>query len=245
MRLNLHAPASGQVHALSSDHPAMVENRTVYRHRVVDVRSGIDLLKRGAENAKLGARVTKGPWAEMPIYSLTLEERATCPASCHMLATCYGNALGYSARYRHGPTLEARIRQEVNHLSRRHPRGFVVRLHVLGDFYSFDYVHAVWAPLLRAHPQLHVWGYTAWPEDSRIGVALRALPWHQFAIRFSSPDRGPQRAVVLSGAKEAIGKKNLIVCPVETGKTNSCGSCGLCWSPAARKKTIGFIAHGR
>lgn len=45
----------------------------------------------GANNPKTGKRITKGLWAGMPIYTLTLEERASCPSYCHMWRDCYGN----------------------------------------------------------------------------------------------------------------------------------------------------------
>lgn len=244
MRLNLHAPATGEADALSADHYAMLANRSVYQNRVVEPRRGIDVLKPGSSNSKLGGSVTKGAWAGSPIFSLTLEERATCPSSCHMLASCYGNSMSFAARYRHGPELERAIENEVLYRARRNPDGLVIRLHILGDFYSVDYV-GLWASLLRRTESLRVFGYTAWPEDSAIGRSILRLPWPRFAIRFSSADRGPRRAVTLRSAAEAAGKKNLIVCPVETGRARSCGTCGLCWSPAAKKKTIGFIVHGQ
>ena len=59
-----------------------------------------------------------------------------------------------------GPELEARLEREIEVLDVRHGGGFVVRLHVLGDFYSVEYV-GLWRRLLRQYPTLRVFGYTA------------------------------------------------------------------------------------
>src|SRR5205807_1557903 len=45
-------------------------------------------------------------------------------------------------------------------------------------------------------------------------------------------------------ARRKLAADNIIVCPAQTGATDCCGSCGLCWHPSAKTKTIGFIAHG-
>ena len=188
--------------------------------------------------------VTKGAWTGMPIYSLTLEERATCPQSCHHWSSCYGNGMPAAIRYQHGLKLEPAIERNLRQLQRKHPGGFVIRLHVLGDFMSTAYLDA-WAHWFDQFPALRVFGYTAWQPDTTIGAAVAELSnrrWDRFAIRLSSPTPGRQRAVTLWSAEP---RNDVILCPVQTGKTRSCGSCAVCWSPAARDKTIAFLAHGR
>jgi hypothetical protein len=37
---------------------------------------------------------------------------------------------------------------------------------------------------------------------------------------------------------------DVIVCPAQTSKTAACSSCGLCWAPAARSKTVAWLKHG-
>ena len=59
-----------------------------------------------------------------------------------------------------GPELEARLERQIEVLDVRHGGGFVVRFHVLGDFYSVEYV-GLWRRLLRQYPTLRVFGYTA------------------------------------------------------------------------------------
>lgn len=254
-RNNFHAPLKpGRVKGLRPDHPAIEEMRTVFPGRVRDpfvgARRGtaIDahphVLVTGHNQKKLGAYVEKGAWSGMPIYSLTLEERATCPASCHNWKECMGNSMHWSVRYRHGPELEARLAAELAELQQMFPSGFVVRLHLLGDFVSVAYVRR-WAGWLDRFPALRVFGYTARLPTTAIGAAVARLSaerWDRFAVRLSSPEPGPGRAVTLWSTNPVPG---VLICPAQLGKTKSCGSCALCWSPAARDRTIGFIAHGR
>ena len=107
------------------------------------------------------------------MFTLTLEERATCPTTCTLLWECYGNSLPFSRRHEHGPALEEAIAGEIRkHLATR-PDGIVVRLHLLGDFYSANYA-AFWLTLIRRHRRLRVFGYTAHPADSDIGRIIMA-----------------------------------------------------------------------
>ncbi|MDE2469291.1 MAG: hypothetical protein KGL35_11245, partial [Bradyrhizobium sp.] len=90
------------------------------------------------------------------------------------------------------------------------------------------------------YPALHVFGYTARLCDSVIGHVVRAMNREsggRCAIRFSTPEGGPMTATTI----ERPG----IVCPVQTGRADCCGTCGLCWSPAMRGKAIIFLDHGR
>ena len=41
-------------------------------------------------------------------------------------------------------------------------------------------------------------------------------------------------------ATELVAKGKAFVCPVQTGKTDSCGTCGLCWSAT---KAVVFLTH--
>lgn len=248
IRMQLHRPmAPEKVRGLPDDNDALIEGRTIFPTRVRAAGDAPNLLVPGAWSRKLGSIVTKGGWRGFPIYALTLEERATCPRDCHNWAACYGNSMQGSWRNQHGPELEAKLERELAALQREHPGGFVVRLHVLGEFYSVDYVRR-WAAWLDRFPALHVFGYTARDWLSDIGAELAVLSfrrWDRFAVRLSSRDPGRMRAVTLWQTPVAGGPSGeTIVCPAQLGRAKGCGSCGLCWSPAARGKTIGFIAHG-
>lgn len=230
----------GRSRVLGFDHRASLAGTTVFPNHVT-LPDLVPVLKDGGQQRKLGPRVHKGTWKGMPIYSLTLEERATCPRACKQWRSCYGNMMGLARRFAHGPVLESRIIEELAYLQHRHPRGFVVRLHILGDFYSLRYV-SLWHHALAAFPALRVFGYTAWQPHTAIGGAIamiRDAQWHRFAVRTSGAPDGPRTMVVDHCTNMDIG----IVCPVQLGKSKNCGSCALCWSPAARDRPIVFLQH--
>jgi len=234
------------VTGLPEGHPALVEKRTLFPSSVVTPAQSERLLVSGEHNRKLGDRIVKGPWKGMPLFHLTLEERKTCPEACFNWRTCYGNGMP-KARRHSTEEIEARLIVELVDLGRRYPGGFVVRLHTLGDFFSVDYVD-LWKRALLKVPPLHVFGYTAHPRDSEIGQAIydqTCLSWDRFAIRFSSKDPAPQGATTIFRRPESATVPEGIVCPAETGATDCCGTCGLCWAPGARDKTIVFVAHGQ
>lgn len=227
----------------------MIEGRTLFPSTVVDVKDSPRLFVSGHNNPKLGAAVRKGPRAGWPIFHLTLEERATCPRSCAVYDYCFGNGMYRARRHRHGPDLEAMIVEELDLLSRDYPDGYLIRLHTLGDFYSVGYV-ALWAQMLKKHPALHVFGYTARTEQDddaesqRIAAALVRLTearWSRFAIRFSRPGGGPQGAFVVDADP---CRPDTVVCPAQTGGTAACATCGLCWVDAYRDRAIAFLRHG-
>lgn len=230
---------------LRRDHPALAKMETIFPKARQTARDSFKLLKPGTDQRKLGGRVTKGRWAGMPIFSLTLEERATCSPTCPQLRWCYGNTMPHAKRTQEGQHLEARLEQELYHLNRKHPRGFVVRLHILGDFYSLGYV-ARWHRWILRYPALHVFGYTQRPLADPIGdavIRLRKSAWSQFAIRHSHTEAGPGRTIVVETAQDAA-RAGAILCPAQTGATASCATCGLCWARAAFPRTIAFLRHG-
>ena len=228
---------------LKPDHPAVVQGRTLFPKSVVNASDSPRLLVSGHNNPKLGKKVIGGWQDGWPIFHLTLEERATCPGTCVQWETCYGNAMPFALRHRASMALEARLDDEIEALAALWPRGFLVRLHTLGDFYSVAYVE-LWRALLTRHPSLHVFGYTARGEWDPIHRALRRvimdLGWDRFAIRASGV-WGVEGSVVVD---EASPDPSLVMCPAQVEKTTACATCKLCWAPAVRGKTIGFLKHG-
>lgn len=220
----------GKPMTLAADHPAVVEGRTLFPGNLVP--PGDRVLKSGAHQRKLGAKVVKGRWTGMPIFTLTLEERATCPRNCQHWNDCYGNHMQWPKRFMPGPALQEQIAVELDALAVKYPRGFVVRLHILGDFYSVHYVME-WGRWMQRYANLHVFGYTAHLRDSEIGAALQmvrdAFP-ARWWIRWSHQDKDDWLSTGESG----------IVCPVQTNKTDACGTCGLCWTV---EKPIKFLVH--
>jgi hypothetical protein len=95
------------------------------------------VLVSGHNNGKIGRDVRKGHLRGYWIYTLSLEERATCPAGCRHWRSCYGNAMPFAKRVRHGRALLERLETEIAALlAVRGRRGILIRLHALGDFYS-------------------------------------------------------------------------------------------------------------
>ena len=241
-----HDPAL--VMGLRGQHPAILESRTLFPSTVVDASASPRVLVSGVNSRKIGARVTKGRWKGMPIYTLTLQERATCPTSCAVWVTCYGNNMHYARRHNPGPELEDKIIRDVTMLSRKHTLGIVIRLHVLGDFYSPEYVR-MWLSLVLAYPQLHIFGFTAHPSTSEIGAEvahLNDLSAGHCVIRFSKGLIEDKFAFPTAETIHYDPKSNThnggVICPVQTNKTPACATCGLCWTTA---KPIVFLLHGR
>lgn len=224
--------------SLPPNHPALVDGRTLFPSRVEAPSDRPRLLIDGHNSRKIGRRVMKGPWRGFPIFTLTLEERATCPRSCEQWTTCYGNSMNWARRIKHGRALEERLWEELADKQQHHPGGFVVRLHILGDFYSVDYAE-LWAEALESYPALHVFGYTARSPQSEIGTVVAELIGvhpDRFHIRFSGWDGPRNGSVVIDHADETAH----IICPAQTGKTDCCATCALCWHS---DRTIAFLRH--
>lgn len=245
-RFTEHKPA-GRPLILKPDHPAVDGARTLFPKSVGVPHVEERLFKSGHNSRKIGDRVTKGMWKGMPIYTLTLEERATCPKVCEHWRDCFGNKMHWSTRWASGPLLEKNIPIHIAALADKHPKGFVVRLHVLGDFYSSGYVW-MWSMLMSQFPQLHVFGYTRrWGEDR--GSIKQTIETHlslmndyfstRWRVRFS--ERGGRMGTKTVDDVTLRGKTpDGIVCPAQTGDADCCGTCGLCWNT---DQPIVFLNH--
>lgn len=227
-----------------ADSPPVLEHRTVYPSTVKDPEEVGHIFKSGHNNGKIGREVVKGKWKGFPIYMLTLEERATCPSYCPLFVECYGNNMHLAQRWRHGPDLELFIELEIQDLALMHPNGFAIRLHVLGDFYSTAYVRR-WHALMENYPQLHVFGFTARTDvDEQITQTIAAIHRDypdRWMIRFSGADMDEMKTM----ASEVVddpdqAHESSTVCPQQTGKTDCCGTCALCWES---RNNITFLRH--
>lgn len=252
---------------LSKTEIAVMTSRSVYKNRVKSVTDSMGKTERvikKSTNVKLGKKITRGKLKGAPIYTVTLEERATCPVSCAHWKTCYGNNMMFAIRYDANDALIDTMESELIELQRKHPNGFMVRLHVLGDFFSIAYV-AKWAKWLTMFPALNIYGYTANQPDATdtlersIGLALLSLRTAsptRFAIRFSGNfdhDTWTALSADDSRAVDMVANKQAFICPtqisVETGKlakkdektlVPDCGACGLCWTA---QKPVVFLTH--
>ena len=63
------------------DHPAITSGHTIFPSTVQTGRAQW-ALKSGTNSRKIGGVVLKGRWRGFAIYTLTLEERSTCPTTC-------------------------------------------------------------------------------------------------------------------------------------------------------------------
>lgn len=230
---------------LKEENPILVEGRTMFPKRVKS-SSDRNILGGAENNTKLGNGkriIRKGKWKGMPLFTLTLEERKTCPRSCEHWRDCFGNNMYLATRISHKDSFFEDLEREISNYAQRYPNGFVVRLHVLGDFFSVEYVE-LWGRLLKAFPQLKTFGYSA-VKDGEISKALHTLRKKyrkRFQIRQSSNNSFSKRRKFLKFAANEKFKGKGIVCPHSTGQVESCVTCGLCFEPNF-DKTIIFPDH--
>ena len=230
---------------IKTSHKAIQEGRTVF---VNSIKSSKDfkILQLAKRNSKLGNGkyiIKKGSWKGMPLFSITLEERKTCPKSCHHWGDCFGNNMFLASRISHKTSFKRNLEREVNDVSKRYPNGFVIRLHVLGDFYSVAYVQ-LWALLLKQHKNLRIFGYTARTSGAiaeTLDELRKSFP-NRFLLRESSNNSySPKRKTKSFAANENFTGDG-IICPHSEKKTDSCLTCGLCLN-GNFKKTIIFPTH--
>ena len=78
-----------------------ITGRSVFWRKGVKPAGDAPLVS-GHSNVKIGRDVRKGKlFRGYWIFTLTLEERATCPRSCFHWDTCYGNNMPFSKRINH------------------------------------------------------------------------------------------------------------------------------------------------
>jgi hypothetical protein len=120
--------------------------------------------------------------------------------------------------------------------------GVLIRLHALGDFYSIEYVE-FWLRMLREHPNLAVFGYTARQSQHADGIGdaiqeMNAVFSDRSMIRFSDGGTADMSTVSI-GSPESC-PSNAFICPEQTGKTLGCDTCGACWGT---RKNVAFLEH--
>ncbi len=205
------------------------------------------LLKKGSSNKKLGFKVSAKKWTGKRLYSLTLVERETCPTSCHHWDDCYGNNMPFAHRFS-TEGLIPRLEQEIKELMLKHKEGIVIRLHVLGDFYSEEYVE-FWQKMLLTHPKLCLFGYTArrgdniasalWMLNKRFSERCVIRHSGNYEADIQSDTQGPFKEDWSYAAEESFTGASFD-CPEQTGTLKDCASCGLCW---ITPKTVRFTTH--
>ena len=218
---------------------------TIYQKSIKNA-SEFTTLKKGSSNKKLGFNVTAKKWTGKRLYSLTLVERETCPTTCHHWIDCYGNNMPFAHRFS-TIGLTAKLDKEIEMLMEKHKKGIVIRLHVLGDFYSESYVR-FWKEQLEKHPLLCIFGYTARKGDNIAHAIWKMNHPDRCVIRHSGNKDYDGKLFATQktfkenwsyAADESFEGKSFD-CPEQTGKIKDCASCGLCWMTT---KTVRFATH--
>ena len=215
-----------------------MKTSTIYQK---SIKSPIEFqtLKKGSGNKKLGFKVTSKKWGGKRLYSLTLVERETCPTSCHHWNDCYGNNMPFAHRFSTIGLLP-KLAEELHVLNDKHPQGIVIRVHVLGDFMSVEYVK-FWETMMLDYPNLCIFGYTGRELNDPIGMAIHMLNLRyseRFVVRFSRNFDSTETGKSFAANESFEGKS--FDCPEQTGKVKNCASCGLCWTTT---KTVRFLSH--
>ena len=212
---------------------------TIYKKNVFpSSKYQFKIIKQVTTQAKLGKWVTKGRLKGARMYTVTFEERKTCPKSCFHWNDCYGNTMPFAHRVSTNKTTMLKMWRELTEINKK-PYPILIRLHVLGDFYSVEYVQ-FWRMVFDTFENIYCYGYTAYKPSTPIGKAIKKLRdshWERFAIRYSNMPH-----VELSANSEDMGVEG-IVCPEQLGATKDCGTCGLCWTKT--KDNIIFKTHSR
>lgn len=218
---------------LTPNNPALVKAITIHPRAK---RSPVDtaILKSVSGNNKMGKGsniITKGKWAGMPMFQMSLEERATCPTNCKQWASCFANNMAFAHRIDHThPEFLAKLDAEIAGVTAKYRHGVVIRPHVIGDFYSPEYAQ-FWMNQIDKHKNLHLFGFTHRARDSDIGLIIQhANQSDRIWIRFS--DQGGDMSANVEGEG--------FPCPEQTGKTESCLTCGACWGTT---RAVSFKHH--
>ena len=222
--------------SLNPTHQAIVNSQTMYRKNVHDAGNYAYAVIKASTNIKLGKKVTKGHLKGAKIFTLTLEERATCDSDCEHWLDCYGNNMPFGHRFKANDALLVSIERDLDRLDAK-GKPYLVRLHILGDFFSVEYI-LFWRRQLAKRNLLNVYGYTRNHPTKSLGYALKLVRKQygkRFAIRFSNYPDDPFSAQSEHVSTEGIG------CPVQEDKTDSCSTCTLCWE--MEDKSIIFYDH--
>jgi len=230
---------------LDKKHKAIVNASTLYsasKFTIRDVTNYAPRVLKLSTNIKLGKVVKKGKHKGKRILTLTLIERETCTNECEHYTTCYGNNMPFAHRFEVNEAFMVRLESDIEYYVKKYPEGILIRLHVLGDFESIQYIE-FWNRMLHTYSNIAIYGYTRNHITSKyehiraLGyktIAVRNIHKDRFAIRFSNKLDDEFSANSREITNEGI------TCLAQVKTNVSCSDCTLCW---ASKKQIGFITH--
>jgi hypothetical protein len=231
--------------ALKETHKAIVNASTLYsasKFTIRDVTNYSQRVLKLSTNIKLGKIVKKGKHKGKRILTLTLIERETCTNECEHYLTCYGNNMPFAHRFEVNEAFMLRLESDIEYYVKKYPEGILIRLHVLGDFESIQYIE-FWNRMLHTYSSIAIYGYTRNHITSKyehiraLGyktIAVRNIHKDRFAIRFSNKLDDEFSANSREITNEGI------TCLAQVKASVSCSDCTLCW---ASKKQIAFITH--
>jgi hypothetical protein len=183
-------------------------------------------------------RIRKGIFRDMALYVLTLIERENCN-DCPILDSCYGRNMPHAVRMDpKAKGFKKAMLADIDVLSKRYPKGYVIRLHELGDFFSVDYVK-FWEGLLIDNPRLNIFGYSH--QSGAIGAEIdRVFIDHpgRFNIMDSDGAHGTGIRPTATVSEDAL--EGATDCPQQTKRTPSCITCGLCMNG---RTNVRFYPH--
>ena len=148
----------------------------------------------------------------------------------------------FAHRFEVNEAFMLRLESDIEYYVEKYPEGILIRLHVLGDFESIQYIE-FWNRMLHTYSSIAIYGYTRNHITSKyehiraLGyktIAVRNIHKDRFAIRFSNKLDDEFSANSREITNEGI------TCLAQVKANVSCSDCTLCW---ASKKQIGFITH--
>lgn len=204
---------------------------TIYKKNIFDLENYQFKILKPSTNKKLGKKVLKGKYKDYKFFTLTLVERETCPNDCIHWSDCYGNNMPFAHRMS-AKDEELLMKRIYNDLLNNTNKLLLIRLHILGDFFSVKYVK-FWRKMLNTFNNIGLYGYTAnnikssIPLSRAIAKEIIKLNNNEHChIRFSNDLNVSFSANSYDIVKPLKGVS--IVCPVQENKTANCGTCGLC-----------------
>ncbi|MBM4049590.1 MAG: hypothetical protein FJ279_31225 [Planctomycetes bacterium] len=171
------------------------------------------------------------------VFTFSLPSRKTCPgASSWCWDYCYAYRYercrpGCQDAYERNLSLSRDtgkfIRTLIGVLPRIMP---CFRIHVGGDFYSVEYVHA-WQRICSAFPQVKFWAYTRSWAAPELRTALEGLRSLENMQLMASTD--PAMPLPPSGWRvgfvDADPRAQGMLCGEQTEQQESCLACGYCF----------------
>lgn len=195
--------------------------------------------------------------AKVGPVSVTMASQASCPSDCPWLHSgCYAES---GPQGIHTSRLNKSTDTDAELIARTEARAILglsgtrpLRLHVVGDCRTSNAArilgYAVTKYMQPVWTYTHAWRTVARDAWGRISVLASCETAAQ--VR-EAHKRGYATALVVaehtSDSAYTVDGIKVVPCPQQTGKSENCTTCRLCWDDGKLKAigaTIGFSAHG-